>query len=304
MITSRRATGLDDLRAAEALVTRAWVDGSRFVAPTVGDLEWWYGGVYPETLEDTLRLWSVDDRPAAWTWHTAGEVEWMTWSGDPATDAELDEAIVASAIADAAGRPVAMWSSEDDHATVTRLLRHGFAETPIRLTQFRLPLDDDWTPADAPLPAGYRIRPVAGPDELEARVEVHRAAFHPSRLTVPKYERLIGAPHYRFEDDLVVEAPDGSLAAFAIAWFDPVALIGEFEPVGTHPDHQRRGLARAVLTHGLRRFQAQGARLAQVYADAAEPGPTGLYPTVGFTRHAFHRRYEHSSAPPEVASPT
>src|SRR4029078_7724479 len=119
-----------------------------------------------------------------------------------------------------------------------------------------------------------------GPDELEARVEVHRAAFHPSRLTVPKYERLIGAPHYRFEDDLVVEAPDGSLAAFAIAWFDPVALIGEFEPVGTHPDHQRRGLARAVLTHGLRRFQAQGAPVAPVSADGAGARPTARYTRV------------------------
>jgi mycothiol synthase len=302
VITSRHAASLEDLRAAEALVTRAWLDGSRFVAPTVGDLEWWYGGVYPETLADTLRLWSVDDRPAAWTWHTAGEVEWLTWSGDPATDAELDEAIVTSAIAEAGDRPVAMWSSEDDEATIARLVGHGFVETPVRLAQFRRSFDDGWAPDDVPLPAGYRIRSVTGTDELEARVEVHRAAFDPSRLTVQKYERLIGAPHYRFEDDLVVEAPDGSLAAFAMAWFDPVARVGEFEPVGTHPAHQRRGLGRALLAHGLRRFQAQGARLAQVYADAGEPGPMGLYPAVGFRPFAFHRRYEHSPARPEVAS--
>ena len=53
------------------------------------------------------------------------------------------------------------------------------------------------------------------------------------------YTRLTTLPHYRFEDDLVVEAPDGSLAAFAMAWWDPAAKVGEFEPVGTHPDHQR-----------------------------------------------------------------
>ena len=100
------------------------------------------------------------------------------------------------------------------------------------------------------LAEGYRIRPLAGPDEIPARVEVHRAAFTPSRLTVEKYERLQTLPHYRTDDDLVVVAPDGGFAAFAMAWWDPAGLVGEFEPVGTHPDHQRRGLSRALLTGG------------------------------------------------------
>ena len=66
--------------------------------------------------------------------------------------------------------------------------------------------------------AGYRDPTAcAGADEIPARVEVHRAAFAPSKLTVEKYERLQTMPHYTTEDDLVVEAPDGSLAAFAMA---------------------------------------------------------------------------------------
>ena len=95
-------------------------------------------------------------------------------------------------------------------------------------------------------PDGYTVRGLRGPEEMAARVEVHRAAFAPSRLVVDKYERLTRLPHYRFEDDLVAEAPDGTLAAFALSWWDPLGRVGEFEPVGTHPDHQRRGLSRAI----------------------------------------------------------
>ena len=42
-------------------------------------------------------------------------------------------------------------------------------------------------------------------------------------------------PRYALERDLVVEAPDGSLAAFVMAWWSPDAGVGEFEPVGTTP---------------------------------------------------------------------
>ena len=150
---------------------------------------------------------------------------------------------------------------------------------------------------------GYRIRPVAGREETEARVDVHRAAFTPSKLTIEKYERLQTLPHYRADDDLVVEAPDGSLAAFAMAWWDPEAGVGEFEPVGTHPDHQRRGLSRALLTWGLRRYAERGARVVQVYSDTTNKASEALYESVGFERRAFHQRYVRSGgAEPDLQS--
>jgi ribosomal protein S18 acetylase RimI-like enzyme len=153
------------------------------------------------------------------------------------------------------------------------------------------------------LPRGYVIRPLAGRHEIAARVEAHRAAFPPSRLTIEKYERLLTLPHYRFEDDLVIEAPDGSFAAFAMAWWDPDGRVGEFEPVGTHPAHRRRGLSRALLTWGLQRYAERGARVVQVYSDAAYPAAEALYETLGFARRAFHRRYQRpGGAAPDLQS--
>ena len=48
---------------------------------------------------------------------------------------------------------------------------------------------------------------------------------------------------YRADLDCVVEAPDGSLVAYCLAWLDDANRVGELEPVGTHPDYRRRGLA-------------------------------------------------------------
>ena len=50
----------------------------------------------------------------------------------------------------------------------------------------------------------------------------------------------------------------------AAAWIDDENASGLFEPVGTHPDHQRRGLATAVCLDALRALRDAGARTAQV----------------------------------------
>ena len=115
-------------------------------------------------------------------------------------------------------------------------------------------------------------------------------------MTVEKYTRLTKLPHYGFDYDLVIEAADGSLAAFAMAWWDPEARVGEFEPVGTHPDHRRRGLGRALLSHGLRRYCDLGAGTVQIYSMSDNEASEGLYQAVGFER----RRYRcHFVRPPD-----
>ena len=117
------------------------------------------------------------------------------------------------------------------------------------------------TPVEsAQLPDGYRLRNVAGDADLERRVDVHRAAFHPSKVTVPAYRHLRTLPPYREELDLVVEAPDGSFAAYALVWLDEENGVGELEPVGTHPAHQRLGLGKAVCLEACRRLRGSGCR--------------------------------------------
>ena len=303
MLTHRPATTLEDLALAGDLTSRPWASGARTIAATPAGIEWWHASSYPDALEDHLRLWSDDGELVAWTWHDAGELEWHVWTGDRVRDAAVFRSILESAVAEAAGTTLATWTAEDDAVTITTVADLGFAPAGRRLSQWQHYVDDG-PPALARLADGYRIRALAGPADLAPRVEVHRAAFAPSRLSVEKYERLVTLPHYRYEDDLVVVAPDGSFAAFAMAWWDPAGAVGEFEPVGTHPDHQRRGLARALLSFGVHRFLDMGARVVQVYSDAAEPGPEALYEAVGFRRRAFHQRYERPGVAADAVAST
>lgn len=169
----------------------------------------------------------------------------------------------------------------------------GFAASGHAMTQYHQRLDRD-LPGPA-LPAGYTLRTVAGPSEIPARVEVHRSAFAPSKMTVEKYSILVGLWPYAYDLDAVVEAPDGSFAAFTMCWLDREAGVGYFEPVGVHADHRRRGLGKAVNTFGLRLLQAAGARDALVYSDASNAASEALYRSVGFRPIAVHRSFARRS---------
>ena len=307
-ITSRPASGIEDLRTAGDLLSQAWLAGSPHASWTPGDLSWWFAQAWPVELGEHLRLWSIDGRPIAWSWHEphddAGpaEIEYHAWSGDRGLDIEVGRAIL-SAATDGGGQVDAS-ASGNDADRLELFGQFGFARlepgpgAPRHLTGSLYQLTADAVTPDPPLADGYRIRSLAGPEDIQARVEVHRAAFAPSRMSVDKYKRLITLPGYRFEDDLVVEASDGSFAAFTMAWWDPVARVGEFEPVGTHPDHQRRGLAKALLAHALRRYRRAGARLNLVYSSADNVASEALYQSVGFTRTALYRRYRRPASRP------
>lgn len=122
--------------------------------------------------------------------------------------------------------------------------------------------------------------------ELPARSWLSWKVFHPDEPE-EKYEgwewyrNVQRVPLYRRDLDNVAVAPDGELAAFCTVWFDDVTRTAVFEPVGTHPNHRKRGLGKAVMTEGLRRAQRLGATLATVssYDKAAH----ALYDSMGFT---------------------
>src|SRR5437870_2397433 len=181
-ITSRPAEGLDDLRSAGELLSRAWLAGSPHVAWTPGDLSWWFTQAWPADLAEHLRLWSAGGRAVAWSWHDpdddAGpaEIEYHAWSGDRALDIEVGRAILAASVA---GRGALEASAADDDADRLDLFaRFDFArmepgaDARRHLTGSQYQLTPDAVVPDAALAAGYRIRSVAGADDIAARVEV------------------------------------------------------------------------------------------------------------------------------------
>ena len=117
----------------------------------------------------------------------------------------------------------------------------------------------DLTDVEQPvLPDGFRFRNAAevGP---QAAVQAHLDAWHPSTYSAQGYEGVRQMPEYRGDLHVLVEAPDGTMAASTIMWLDEANKTAEFEPVGTHPDYRRRGLGRAMLLHGMRLARDAGA---------------------------------------------
>jgi predicted N-acetyltransferase YhbS len=107
------------------------------------------------------------------------------------------------------------------------------------------------------------------------------AAFGRTIHSGAEYRTFVSrSPSFRHDLNLVAEAPDGSFAAHVGVTYDEANRHGIFEPVCTHPDHRRNGLAQALMFEGLRRLRAAGAATAQV--ETGDMGPAALYVTCGF----------------------
>jgi ribosomal protein S18 acetylase RimI-like enzyme len=134
------------------------------------------------------------------------------------------------------------------------------------------------------VPDGYRLTTMAEYRDTASRSAAHRAAFHPSRFTDEVYAVVRETWPYRSDLDCVAVAPDGSVASYTLAWLDEQNRVGEFEPVGTHEAHQRKGLGRAVNLFALQRLRDEGATEALVgcRGDEEYPIPRKLYESVGF----------------------
>jgi ribosomal protein S18 acetylase RimI-like enzyme len=133
-----------------------------------------------------------------------------------------------------------------------------------------------------PPPAGFTVRSLAGEKEVESYVELHQSVFESKNMTVGWRARTLQHPGYKPELDLVVEAPDGSLAAFCICWFDEQSLTGQVEPMGSRQGFRQRGLGRIVIAEGLRRLHSLGAQNIYVETDNYRNAAFRLYRSFGF----------------------
>ena len=303
--TSRAYADRADLRAMESIVSAAWVGPRRpLVHCTIGDLEWWIAGGGPGVdWSERIRIWTTGDEMVGWGWFSPPtSLDWFVRDGLTAAEEAILTAEILAWQADTARRanpapdavPLEVWGADGSRQSAG-LIELGWTPTEVVLTQFVQPLDLDLDPPR--VTDGYVLRSLRGPEDIPARVEVHRAAFAPSKMTVEKHAIAAAQDHYAFDRDIVLEAADGTFAAFAICWADPLGSIGEFEPVGVHPDHQRRGLGRVIMRHGLRLMRAAGLRDALVFSLRSNAASEALYRSAGFDEVALHRRYTKPLAP-------
>ena len=267
---------------------------------TFGELAWIWGkgnaadgGTWPG------RLWFSGGELVAWGWaylphqvrRSDGSVHEVTgaylgYQVHPGR-AELVDEVIGWYDRVAAGLERTVLPRMADEFALKRWEAHGYQADPASLgesgswTQLN---ERDLTEVDQPtLPDGFRFRSAdeAGP---EAAVRAHVDAWAPSTYTAEGYEGVRRTATYRGDLHILVEAPDGTMAASTIMWLDEANLTAEFEPVGTHPGYRRLGLGTAMLRHGMQLARDAGATGMTVacYGAPGRQEARGLYYAAGF----------------------
>lgn len=286
--------GEGDLQAMLELLQRgrSASNGSYYIHP--GDLKWWL--YYPPLEGDfwqQIYLWDSPDRTGKLLGWALLSPDWVGF--DVYVQPELMGTLQAAEmyiwaeeqairIARGSNKPTifVLWILHDDAVLGEHFRRRGYRlrRGYVHLTRT---LDDT-----LPLPRlapGFAVRSCLGEEEVVQRARAQYGAFGSTASFERYHERFTNfmrSPVYEPELDIVAVAGDGQIGAFCIVWTDTLNRVGLFEPVGTHPEFQRRGLGRAVLLEGLRRLQDRGMKSAIVSTIEDNLAAIRLYEAVGF----------------------
>ena len=267
---------------------------------SLGEPAWnWGRGHAGEGASRRRRLWFSGGDPVAWGWarlprrvrRSDGSVKDVT-GACLAYQVHPDHAGLVDEVIDwydgtATGLERTVLPGAADEFALRRRAAHGYETDVAALgdtgswTQLN---ERDLTAVEQPaLPDGFRFR-TADEARPKAAVQAHLDAWGPSAYTAESYQGVRRTPPYRSDLHILVEAPDGTMASSTIMWLDEADKTVEFEPVGTHPDYRSRGLARAMLLHGMHLARAAGATHTTVACLGApgHPEARGLYYGVGF----------------------
>lgn len=201
------------------------------------------------------------------------EAEMITWAEDHLMTEQTDD-----------HRQLEFFVYDYDTYRQELLARRGYAKTEQGGMSRRLYLNRHSLP-EPMIATGYKLRTTnpANLADCQRIADLLNAAFNRNFHNALEYQNFAQfAPSFQQALDLVAVAPDGSFAAYVGIPYDKTNQLGIFEPVCTHPDHRRRGLAQALMREGLRRLHAVGAL--DVIVETGDMIPANrLYDNIGFT---------------------
>jgi RimJ/RimL family protein N-acetyltransferase len=264
------------LDAATALLQRI-----RNAHPTAGlyeaaDLQWWWRT--PRSTDHLPQLFWFDDdgRPTAgviatdWGDHVALDPIVM-----PAATPEWTAHVVRHGLAHAARlglEPLSLEVDATDDRLRELLVGQGFVVDDGGLVETWMTAGR--RPEISPLPDAYR---------LSHRAALTHRPHHMTPRSGPDVEaRLRQTSLYRPELDLVIHDSGDRVAAYGLFWYDPETDTGLVEPMRTEDAHQRRGLARHILTTGLDLLSRAGAQRIKICYERDNAASKHLYLGAGF----------------------
>jgi mycothiol synthase len=260
----------------------------------LGDLNWW---LYYPPLEgdfwDHIYLWDDPAQPGRLLGWALISPDWV--GIDVYVQPELRGSSVAremyiwaeeqaTKIAHQNGKSTiyVLWVLHDDEILGDHFMQRGYR---LRRGYVHMTRSLDETISSPQVADGFVIRGCKGELEVSSRVKAQFRAFSSSarfERYLERFTNFMRSPVYDPELDIVAVAPDGQVWSFCIVWTDPVNQVGLFEPVGTHPDFQRKGLGKVVMMEALRRLQECGMKSAIVSTFEDHPVAIKLYESAGF----------------------
>jgi len=283
--------GLNDLYAMLDLLSEGSKsqNGTHYVHR--GDLQWWlfYTDLSLKTWQSNIRLWMEADQLIGWTLLSPEQDAFDVYTIPTLRGSQSEREMLAAAVNEMSGFDELnnIWIAEDDDVRVGWFDENGFKATDEHTIHFTRSLSGPI--ADSQLPAGFTLRASRG-DEADARLRAvaSHAAFK-SGMEFEKYWlrtwRFMQSPVYVKEHEIFVMAPGGGVAAYCIIWTDKLTKVGHFEPVGTHPDFQRKGLGKNLLFEAIRRLKSEGMIEADVCTNHDNDAAIRLYESVGFQKN-------------------
>jgi len=260
-----------------------------FIQP--GDLTWWMRQNQLFDPYQAIELFQ-DGNGHALGFVFSDPSTWAVIQARPGVAEAVIDDMLRYARQRAGGEQLTVWTFEGDTSLAAALHRAGFARRDPRTIQFEY-RPQQGLPVVPTLPNGFSFRAVLNDYTLKTeRVDLHRAVWDPSKVTLAAYEALRSALTYDLDLDVVVVRPEGRLAAYALGWFDPHSRMGVLEPVGTHPEQRGRGLGKAVVQEVTRRLADRGAERIIVRTPERNQAAVRLYAAAGFGVSGFVNEYQ------------
>ncbi len=221
--------------------------------------------------------------------------------------------LVAALLDAAAGRGVGLrvWALGNTPAAAGLAARTGLEPARVLLVMSR-PLADLPEPS---VPAGVVLSTFSPGADEDAWLHVNARAFahHPEQGGIDREDlaERMAEPWFDPAGFFLARRADAAGPGAAVLGFhwtkqhDALgeAGLGEVYVLGVDPDAQGRGLAKALLLTGLAHLRDAGDTTVELYVEADQAGPVGLYTAYGFTESSRDVMYAGPDHPaPATAS--
>jgi GNAT superfamily N-acetyltransferase len=283
-----RLTGIEYLDAVTTLLQRVRAAHPTFGLYEAADFQWWWRE--PRATDDLPQLFWFDasGQPEAaaiaTAWSDRVAVDPVVLPGGPIGE------VMRRGLAHAAELGLGNIGFEVDpgEGELCALLEaHGFvADADDGIVEAWL--EADRHPPVSPLADGYGLATRAHTAGRPHHMISDRRGHGDPEL------RLRQTSLYRPDLDLVVLDDRNEVAAYGLFWHDPTTATGLVEPMRTEDEHQRRGLARHVLTAGVARLAEAGAERIKICYEPDNPASGHLYRSIGFEPHRRTVTYRRS----------